>query len=231
MKAPHRTNATQQPSQSASGPTGLILQALQVAGADRFRSGNAVFDLSKLHQPRLKLQVGQALDLGFEHRNGTPLMAETTHVLENAASRGVRFFSIEAEAIAGTTYSPSAGGEGGSAMWQIHGRWGSNILPVTDREDMRVFMNPSGGYYSPRGDGFDYNRLVHVLWHELHHLATTQHHERPNAPYANDDPWVGAMVEIARAFPSTARDPETGRNVLLFAPGSWTENQLRTNFG
>ncbi len=208
---------------------GLVLTTLAQAGADTYRSGNATFDLSKLYEPPLKLQVAQALDLGFQCRNGTSLMADTTRSLENAASHGVRFFSIASEAVAGTPVpTVVGGGEGAFSMWLYKGTWNKGDAPVLDRTDMRVRVNPTGGNYSVDGKGFAYNRLVHVLWHELHHLTTTRQHVRMDAPYDPGDPWVGAMIEIARAFPSMARDPVSGDQVILFKPNQWTANPAAT---
>ena len=211
---------------------GLVLTTLAGTGADTYRSGNAVFDLAKLYEPALKLQVAQALDLGFQYRNGTALMADTTRGLENAASHGVRFFSVAAEAIAGTPVPTVAGGgEGAFSMWLYKQAWNKGTAPVLERTDMRIRVNPTGGNYSVDGKGFAYNRLVHVLWHELHHLTTTQQHVRMDAPYDPADPWVGAMIEIARAFPPMARDPGTGQQVILFKPNQWTSNQMATASG
>ncbi len=211
---------------------GLILNALSASGADHYTSGAASFDLSKIYDARLRLQVAQALDLGFEHRNGTALMANTARYLEHSASHGVQFFSVAAEAVANTSVPLVAGGgEGAFSMWRYKQDWNVLAAPVLDRTDMRVGLNPTGGFYSVDGKGFAYNRLVHVLWHEMHHLTTTQHHVRLNAPYDPNDPWVGAMIEIARAFPATARDPETGNQVLLFKPDQWTSNPSRAMAG
>ena len=211
---------------------GLVLTTLVDVGANRYRSGNAVFDLSRVYEQSLLLQAAQALDLGFQCRYGTNLMADTTRNLEKAASHGVRFFSIAAEAVAGTPVPTVAGGgEGGFSMWLYKGSWNVGTAPVLDRTDMRVRLNPDGGNYSVDGKGFAYNRLVHVLWHELHHLTTTQQHVRMDAPYDPGDPWVGAMIEIARAFPPTTRDPETGQQVLLFKPDQWTSNAKAASTG
>ena len=204
---------------------GLVLTTLAGAGADIYRSGNALFDLARLYEPALRLQVAQALDLGFQCRNGTALMADTTRSLENAAGHGVRFFSVAAEAVAGTPVSTVAGGgEGAFSMWLYEQRWNTPAAPVLARTDMRIRFNPTGGFYSVDGKGFAYNRLVHVLWHELHHLTTTQQHVRMDAPYDPGAPWVGAMIELGRAFPPTARDPGTGQQVILFKPNQWTSN-------
>lgn len=212
--------------------TGLVLNALAVAGTAAYRSGSAIFDLARIYEPKLRLQVAQALDLGYQVRNGTALMAETTSALENAASHGVRFFSVAAEAISGTPVATIVGGgEGAFCMWLYGQAWNVGNAPVSQRTDMRVCVNPTGGNYSVDGKGFAYNRLVHVLWHELHHLTTTQQHIRTDAPYDPSDPWVGAMVEIARAFPATARDPETGEQVILFKPDQWTARQVLTASG
>ena len=159
-------------------------------------------------------------------------MADTTRIIENTAIHGIRFFSVDAEAIAGTSVPLVAGGgEGGFSMWRYKQDWNVLAAPVLERTDMRIRLNPTGGYYSVDGKGFAYNRLVHVLWHEIHHLTTTQHHVRLNAPYDPGDPWVGAMIEIARAFPSTARDPEAGQQVLLFKPEQWTSNRAAVMTG
>ena len=137
------------------------------------------------------------------------------------------FFPVGVEAIAGTLVQMIAGGgEGAFSMWVYKQAWNVGMAPVLERTDMRVRLNPTGGNYSVDGKGFAYNRLVHVLWHELHHLTTTHQHVRTDAPYDPGDPWVGAMIEIARAFPLTSRDPATGQQVLLFKPNQWTSNTL-----
>ncbi|QYE37160.1 hypothetical protein KZX46_22545 (plasmid) [Polymorphobacter sp. PAMC 29334] len=123
---------------------GLVLTTLAREGVDRYRSGSAIFDLAKLYEPALKLQVAQALDLGFQCRNRSPLMAETTGSLENAASHGVRFFSIVAEAVAGTnTPIGDFSGEGGFAMWLYKQKWNLHDAPVLERTDMRICLNPT----------------------------------------------------------------------------------------
>ena len=205
--------------------TGLVLTTLADAGGGIYRSGNAVFDMSKIYEPNLRIQAAQALDLGFQCRRGTNLMAETTRLLEDSDSHGVRFYSVASEAVAGTPVPPlTGGGEGGFSLWQDGQSWNTNKGPVRSRTNMRLGLNPTGGYYSVDGKGFAYNALVHVLWHELHHLTTLQQHIRQDAPYDPSDPWVGAMVEIAKSFPRTARDPlsPTGDAVLLYKPEQWT---------
>ena len=202
---------------------GLVLTTLTNAGADVYLSGGAKFDLSRLLDAKLRLQTAQALDLGFQNRSKSALMVQTTRGLEGSASHGIRFFSVAAEAVAGTSIpTVPGGGEGGFSMWRYKGLWNVLTAPVLEREDMRVRLNPTGGFYSVDGKGFEYNRLLQVLWHELHHLTTTQHHVGMNAPYGAGDPWVGAMIAIGQAFPKTARDPSTGQQVILFSPDQWT---------
>lgn len=204
---------------------GLSLTTLVSAGSGRYSTGRAIMDVSRLYDPTLLLQVVQALDLGFQCRLRSPLMTAMCNALDSGKSGGVSFFSVAAEAVAGT-HAPAgdSGGDGGFSLWRYQDIWNNLNAPVLDRDTFRVWLNPTGGNFSVTGNGFEYNRLVNVLWHELHHCTTTQHHLRAAAPYASDDPWRAAIADIARAFPKTARDPVSGEQVTLFDPDQWTQN-------
>ncbi len=213
---------------------GLQLHAISSGGGDIYLSNTARFDFTGIRDETLRLQAIQALDLGVEHRNGSALMATTVDALERAESRGVRYFSVRAEATAGILNG--AGGdeaEGGESFWFYKGAWNTLNAPVLERQQMRVFLNPSGGAYSPDGRGFPYNRLVQVIWHEMHHLTTTQHHIRQTAPYdvsgQPPDPWVGAMLQIKAAFPPQVRDPATGNMLSMLSDEGFTLNNRSEN--
>lgn len=202
---------------------GLQLTTLIPAGAACYSTGKATLDVSRLSNSTLRLQVTQALDLGFQCRARSPLMTFMCDALDTGKSHGVTFYDSAAGAVAGTHVTTDSTGDGGFSMWRYQGAWNQPRAPVLEREDLRVWLNPTGGNFSVTGNGFEYNRLINVLWHEMHHLTTTQHHIRAAAPYDACDPWVGAIAEIARAFPRTARDPVTGQQVTLFAPDQWTQ--------
>ena len=212
---------------------GLSLTTLIPAGSGRYSTGKAVMDVSRLNDATLLLQVVQALDLGFQCRLRSPLMTAMCSALDTGKSGGVAFFSVAAEAVAGThAQAGDSGADGGFSLWRYQGAWNRLDAPVLERDSLRVWLNPTGGNFSVTGNGFEYNRLVNVLWHELHHCTTTQHHLRAAAPYADNDPWKVAIADIARAFPRTARDPVTGQQVTLFAPDQWTQaGRLRRAIG
>lgn len=198
---------------------GLALTTLVPSGPGRYTAGRCTLDTLKVTNQTLLLQTIQALDLGFQCRHGTPLMAEMCDALEAGTSRGVTFFDVSAEALAGTSTHGGSPADGGFSLWCYDGSWNRQDAPVLERDRIRVWLNPTGGNVSATGQGFDYSRLVNVLWHELHHCTTTQHHRRAAAPYDADDPWRGAIAEIAGAFPRTARDPVTGDQVTMVDPG------------
>ena len=214
---------------------GLELHTISSGGGDVYVSNTARFDFTGIRDATLKQQAIQALDLGIEHRNGSSLMTTTVDALEHAESRGVRYFSVRAEATAGIPGGASGDeAEGGESFWFYQGGWNKLDAPILRRQQMRVFLNPTGGAYSPNGRGFPYNRLVQVIWHEMHHLTTTQHHIRQTAPYNIDgqppDPWVGAMLQIKAAFPPRVRDPATGNMVsMLSAEGFTFNNRIGTS--
>ena len=212
---------------------GLELHAISSGGGDVYVSNAARFDFGGIRDDKLRLQAIQALDLGIEHRNGSFLMAATVDVVEHAGSRGIRYFSVRAGAIAGIPHGASGDeAEGNESFWSCQGAWNKLDAPVLRRQQMRVFLNPTGGAYSPDGKGFPYNRLVQVIWHEMHHLTTTQHHVRQTAPYNIDgqppDPWVGAMLQIKAAFPARVRDPVTGNIVSMLSAEGFTFNNRAT---
>lgn len=203
---------------------GLALTTLTPSGPGHYTTSRCIFDVLRVTNQTLLLQVVQALDLGFQHRNGTALMAEMCGILETGKSHGVTFFDVSAEAVAGTNARPGDSADGGVSFWRYGGAWNKRDAPVRERDSLRIWLNPTGGNFSVTGEGFEYNRLVNILWHELHHCTTTQHHRRATAPYDVDDQWRGAIADIARAFPKTARDPVTGRQVSMFGPDQWTRN-------
>ncbi len=202
---------------------GLALTTLFPSGTDRYSTGKALLDVSGISDATLRLQVAQALDLGFQCRMRSATMTATCSGIDTGASHGVRFLDKVADALAGTGVVMDPTGAGGFSIWRFNGTWNQRFAPVEGREDLRVWLNPTGGYFSVDGRGFAYNRLVNVLWHEMHHLTTVQHHIRPTAPYDPGDPWIPAIADIARAFPRTVRDPVTGQQVLLIAADQWTQ--------
>lgn len=205
---------------------GAILTALRWRGRDALTDGQCLLDLSQVKDSKLFQQIAQALDLGFQCRSNSRTMTQMCDMLDRGSSKRVSFYDDMGLELRGTGVpAGSTLTDAGYSVFCWNGAWNQLGSPVRERTDLRVWLNPNGGYTSIMGDGFRYQDLVNVLWHEIHHLTTTQHHKTAAAPYPAGDPWIAAIADIAHAFPTTARDPITGKDVpIRDIPGAkqWT---------
>ena len=98
---------------------GLSLTTLVPAGNGRYSAGKAFTNVSRLSDATLFLQVVQALDLGFQCGLRSPLMTAMCTILDTGKSGGVAFFSVAAEAVAGThAAAGDSGADGGFSLWR-----------------------------------------------------------------------------------------------------------------
>lgn len=208
--------------------TGVILKSLYWCGCDALTDGWCSLDLLNVKNVRLRQQIVQAPDLGFQCRGNSITMTQMCNALDQGIAKRISFFDDMTFALSGTGVpAGSTLTDAGYSTFCWKGAWNQLTSPVRERTDLRVWINPNGGCTSITGDGFRYQDLVNVLWHEIHHLTTTQHHRTAAAPYPAGDPWIKAIADIANAFPKTVRDPLTGKDVpVRDSPGAkeWTMN-------
>ncbi|MFT8806431.1 MAG: hypothetical protein ABF856_14965 [Acetobacter aceti] len=91
-----------------------------------------------------------------------------------------------------------------------------------NRPKRKLWVNPYGGRLFISDDVFSYGALINIVWHEIHHLTTREHHLTDSAPYLTPgDPWPAAIKNIAESFPERTRDPVTGEEVSV-GQSSWS---------
>lgn len=209
----------------------LRLHALQPIPPLGFIYRRLTFDMTAILDADFKAQLAQILEAGFAAP--FPALREEVAALEGEGSRSIRFFSDAEKMTSGSGTFPTEPDSSGSSSWR--GPKGSmeNVSPVASRSDLRVFVDQSGGsgvqvrmpdgsYLAPLW------YLAGIVWHELHHLATTQQHTEPSSPYSG--PWAVAMDRIKRGLPAQIWDPIAKREVSMNIP-AWTVQNFTCGCG
>ncbi|MCH4090112.1 hypothetical protein [Acetobacter sp.] len=221
-----------------------------------YKSDKCRFDLGSVHDKNLKIRIIQALDLGFSVRNKTPMMGKTCAFLELNIDPSLKFFDDADEFCAPsriTDRSVYGIATSGASLWQStdcneDAFLAKKIIDKNERNieieklnvcrlsssplsrfNRKIWVNPTGVRVL-MGDVFLYGYLVNTVWHEIHHQTTAVHHTRTEAPYGASDPWVTDMSGIIKAFPETAMDPVTGKEVPLYT-FNWTSLAPSTRYG
>ncbi|MCH4090596.1 hypothetical protein [Acetobacter sp.] len=203
--------------------------------------GGCVFDLSKVSDKNLKLRIVQIIDLGFSVRKKSSELGMACGVLEKNIDPRLRIFDDLNKFYA--PFSPPFLGNAtnGASVWVApdcdyilkrkntdknkiisdHEKCRLTSSPL-NRLERKLWINLYGGRLFISDDVFAYGALVNIVWHEIHHLTTREHHLTESAPYLMPgDPWPVAIKNIAEAFPEKVRDPVTGEEVST-GKSSWS---------